>query len=153
MTTSPRKFLILFGAAAALLVCGGVVLGVAVQRAGMIEIDVRATSPEGCEIRGLRLPGCLVHGVLRCMPRSRIPAAYQEFASTALRRDALRGIRRALDRCPDGVLVEVESSDDKVRIEKRGRHLIVVADTPDEAVRVQVPMAAVGALLEHAAGT
>jgi hypothetical protein len=48
---------------------------------------------------------------------------------------------------PDFVLVEVQSADEHVRVEKSGSRLEISVDSPDGQVRVGVPLRTVGSLL------
>ena len=60
------------------------------------------------------------------------------------------GALSALSDCPDGVLVDINTSEDIVRIEKRSARVsrgLHRAETPDETVNAAIPLRAAGSVL------
>lgn len=49
--------------------------------------------------------------------------------------------------CPDGVLVDIRTSEEVVLIEKKSGRLVVQVDTPDESVSAMIPLGAARAAL------
>jgi hypothetical protein len=142
---SSRPFLIAFGLVLLLIACVGVALAISVHRAGMIEVDVRATGPGGCDVRGLKFPGALAPLALGFVPDcelEEVRAEIDEWGPLA------REICRSMGRAPDFVLAEVVSDREYVRVAKEGRRLLVFVESDDEEVRVVVPLGTVEALLK-----
>lgn len=69
-------------------------------------------------------------------------------------RPLLAALANELERCPDATLVEVESPRESVRIEKRGRNLVVDVDdrAGDTRVHVTLPMRTMKRALALVAG-
>ncbi|MFH1143231.1 MAG: hypothetical protein V1774_01645 [Candidatus Eisenbacteria bacterium] len=143
MGRSSKPFLILFGSLVLLLVCAGIALAISVQRAGMICVDVEATGPGGCDVRGLRLPGFLVNGAIRCLP---VDVLCEAKAEAAWVHPFLRQACRTLQRTPDFALVEVDGPNEQVRITKRGNDLLIHVESDQERVHLVIPIRTLDAL-------
>lgn len=90
------------------------------------------------------VPMLLVRGALRVLPvkskmHVHVPANVSEH------RDLILAASRALEDCPDGTFVEVESRRDNVSVRKEGRNLYVDVTSPREEVHLQIPISATGA--------
>ncbi|MEW5977789.1 MAG: hypothetical protein AB1898_18500 [Acidobacteriota bacterium] len=70
-----------------------------------------------------------------------------EFEQFLEYREAAVEILRQLKELPDSDLVEVEKSDEHIRIFKRGDYLYVSVDQPREQVRVRLPLRAAERML------
>ena len=137
MEPSTNPFLRLFGSLVLLLLCGGIALAVSVQRAGMISVDVEAAGPDGCTVKGLRVPGLLANTAIQALPAHIFDGMKDEaeWVPPLLSRacDALREV-------PDFNLVEVDGPDELVRIIKRGNDLVIDVVSDDEKVHVVLPI-------------
>ena len=120
-------------------------VAVVVLRAGMITVQVRDDSPCGENI-SLRLPGALVVAALHFVPDGALAGAADRAPQWA---PMVRALSRSLKRCPDCVLVSVDSPTDVVRIAKRGRHLMVDVRDADERVHLAIPFGVVGPILRR----
>lgn len=143
---SNRLLAILFGLPI-LLVLPIVLLGSSIHRAGTIEISVLERGHDGTSI-DMKIPGALVPVALHLLPEVTIDGVRREIGPEAqeaigIARVALRSIGRA----PDGVFVDIQSPDEIVRVEKRDGRIRVLVDTPDEAVRISVPLPVASSVL------
>ncbi len=120
-----------------LLLTLGAGLTWAVNRAGVIEIDIRSKGPGGTDITGLRIPGPLAEAALVCVPGHLFCDLDDEVSEWM---PMMRGVCEALERQDDFTLVEVYSDRENVRVRKEGNCLVVDVDTPDERVHVKVPI-------------
>jgi hypothetical protein len=59
-----------------------------------------------------------------------------------------RTVAQNLEQAPDTVLVEVMSPRERVSVVKRGSALVIDVDSPEESVRVSVPLPLVVAVAE-----
>lgn len=147
MRTKGRTlFLILFGVP--ILVAAPLVfLGAWIVRDGMMEVHVLERDG-GCSV-DLSLPAAVIPaaaGVVRVCG-----AGETELHLDAESREALRmaaDVLAAMRHGPDGVLVDIRTRDEVVLVEKRGGSLEVRVDTPDELVRLKVPLGAARAALD-----
>jgi len=108
-------------------------------------IDVNVVDKSGCGSNvGIHVPALLVPAAAHLMPQVTVddlrmemgPEAEQALASAT-------AVMGELERMPDGVLVDVMDSTDIVTIEKRAGKLHVYVDTPDETVKLEIPVRAV----------
>jgi hypothetical protein len=120
-----------------LLLTMGAGLSWAVNRAGVIEIDLRSKGSGGTDIHGLRIPGPLVEAALVCVPHSVFAEAREEMGDWGA---FLRKTCQVLAKQDDFTLVEVRSNDEAVTIRKEGNQLVIDVDTADERVHVKVPI-------------
>lgn len=61
----------------------------------------------------------------------------------------LAALGKQLEKCPDARLVEVESEDEHIVIEKRGGSLRIAVDDRGDQVRITIPMRLASDLLDH----
>lgn len=133
---------ILFGLPA-LIVLPLALVGSKVLTAGSIDIDVVEKHGGGSTV-GIHMPAAIVPVAVHLMPSFKVDDIRTEMGPEA--RDALRiaaAVIGELERVPDAVLVEVMDDTDIVTVEKRDGGLHIYVDSPDETVRVQVPLRAV----------
>ena len=134
-------FAILFGAPILLLV--PVWIFVPRLPFGSIEFDVREKGPHGCQVSG-SVPAILVPAAMHLAPRCAMDDIRRE-----IRAELGDGVEifevaiRELAKCPDGVLVDVRTATEVVKVEKQDGRLRVHVDTPCETVRAVVPLEAV----------
>lgn len=140
-----------FGTKLFLAVAGGVILltaatvGVAagaVYRAGTIEIDVHDTG--GTQL-SMNLPAGLANLAIALAPSDLVDDVVAEIEPWL---PAARAGWNELEGASDFVLVEIEGPGEHVRLEKRGRTLLIAVDSPDARVHVVVPLNTVGSLLD-----
>ena len=121
----------------AMLLTMGAGLTYAVNRAGVIEVDIHAKGPGGTDLRGLKIPGSLAEAALVCIPSSAFREAHEEIGEFG---PLMRKACQALARQDDFTLVEVRSDSETVLIRKEGNHLVIEVDTFDERIHVKVPI-------------
>jgi hypothetical protein len=106
---------------------------------GAITLRVEEHKADGTNLR-LVVPASAVSLGVWLAPEEKLREA------AAKSRDVLPALKvaaRELERCPDFVLVEVQNPREHVRIEKRGGRLLIDVESPDETVRVGVPLGTV----------
>jgi hypothetical protein len=115
-----------------------------VARHGAAMVSVHEKRPDGVQIR-LPVPVGLVHLALRFVPRDEMAACDPE-----LRRwlPAARSVVAEIDRAPDGVLVEVQTPNERVVIAKRDGKITVDVDTRDENVHISMAPGGLGEILD-----
>jgi hypothetical protein len=120
------------------ILCAGVVTGLAlsIHSLGSIEVSMKGHGCGGDDIE-LRIPGALAQAALMLTPDDLICDGRKAMFDKTPFASALC---RALRDTPDFVLVEVETPDERVRVEKRGRELFIDINCPDETMRVRVPV-------------
>jgi hypothetical protein len=143
---SNRLLAILFGLPI-LLVLPIVLLGSSIHRSGVIELSILEKSHDGTSIE-VRIPGAIVPVAMHLIPDVTIDGVRREMGPEAreaigIARTALRSIGQA----PDGVFVDVQTPDEIIRVEKRDGKIRVIVDTPDEAVRISVPLPVASSVL------
>jgi hypothetical protein len=145
MRSRPRTlFLILFGLPL-LLVAPVAILGASVFRAGTIDFEVHERN--GCSVEGT-VPAAVVPIALRFLPAEVLDDVRGEVRCEApYALDVARAVVREISRCPDGVFVDVQGRDEIVSIEKREGKIRILVDTPDEVVRISVPLHTVSSLV------
>ncbi len=141
-----RLFAILFGLPI-LLAAPIVLVGNSIYRAGTIELAVQEKSECGTSVE-VKVPGALIPVAMHCLPEVTIDGVREEMGPEAreaigMAREALRSIGRS----PDGVYVDVRTRDEIVLIEKRDGKIRILVDTPDEAVKVSVPLGVASSVL------
>ncbi len=147
MRTKGRSlFVILFGAPL-LLAAPVFLLGSWIVRDGMMEIHI--LQRDGGSSVDVSLPAAVVPaaaGMIRVCG-----AGEAECRIDAETREALRiaaDVLSAMRHGPDGVLVDIRTRDEVVHVEKLGGSLQLHVDTPEELVRVKVPLGAARAALD-----
>jgi len=145
-TGSKKLFAILFGIPI-LLVAPMALLGASVVRNGVVNVEVLEKGEHGTSVE-VKIPGAVVPVAMHFLPEcvvNDVRCEMDEEARAALA--VARGALRALGRSPDGVYVDVRSRDEIVRVEKSGNDLRVYVDTPDEVIRVSIPIRVAGSVL------
>ncbi|MGH2569810.1 MAG: hypothetical protein ACRDGR_01205 [bacterium] len=134
-------FAILFGAPIVLLV--PVWIFAPRLPLGSIEFDVQEKGPYGCRVSG-SVPAMLIPAAVRLAPRCAMDDIRREIrGELGDGVEIVEAALRELARCPDGVLVDVRTATEVVKVEKRDGRLRVHVDTPCETVRAVVPLDAV----------
>jgi len=118
-----------------------------VYHAGIIEVEVREKGENGSSL-SVSIPGAIVPVAMHFIPECTIDDVRCEIGGEArvaidIAREALRSISHA----PDGVYVDIRTVDEIVRIEKEGAVFRVFVDTPDELVRLSVPIGVASSVL------
>lgn len=149
MTSSTRRALGTIVIVVALLLTLGAGLTWAVNRAGVIEIDIRSKGAGGTDITGLRIPGPLAEAALVCVPGHLFCELDDEMGEWI---PMMRKVCQALADQDDFTLVEVISGREMVRVRKEGNRLVVDVDTPDEQVHVKVPLSLADAVVRKLDG-
>ncbi len=115
------------------------VFGTTVAATGTIMVSVDEHHPDGAHLF-LPVPAILVDlAVLAApaiIPEDALAEARQEVGPQL---PALKAFAAALADCPDGVLVEVQSPEEQVRIAKEGRSFAIDVKSSDADVSVRVP--------------
>src|SRR5713226_2232340 len=134
----------------ALATAGTMVLGTAVLYSeGAITICVKERAPKEHHIH-LPFPALALHLGLKFADHRdwRRPSAdVQQWLPVA------KIAAKELDRCPDGVLVEVEKPGEKVTIAKSGNYLLIDVESSREEVHISFPLKTVAAFLEEIEST
>lgn len=121
------------------LLIGTAVLGGAVlMQDGLVTVNVREKNPGGHHILFVA-PGTLMPWGIKLAAARHVapPDGTREWMPLA------RTAIEALERSPDCVFVQVDSTDEHVRIEKSGQHLRIDVDDRSEEVHLAVPLGAV----------
>ena len=137
MQASNRRFLMVFGAALLLMLIAAGGVAWSIHRAGMLEVDVRATGPGGCDVTGIRIPAALGHLALAFAPDEAFCCCDAEVGRWC---PLIKTACKELSACPDFTLVEVISRHECVKIRKEGGSLLILVEDHNERVRVRVPM-------------
>jgi hypothetical protein len=120
------------------ILCAAAVTGLAlgVYSLGSIEVSMKGHGCGGDDIE-LRIPAALAQAALMLTPNDLICGGRQAMFD---KMPLASAVCRALQDTPDFVLVEVETADEHVRVEKRGHALFIDVNCPEETVRVRVPV-------------
>jgi hypothetical protein len=132
-------------------VMGGTVLlcGTLAYSGGVVEVCVREKTKDGHHIH-LPLPALAGPTALQF-----IPARHMHFGHDA--KDMAQWMpvvklaAEELARCPDGLLVDVQSARETVHIAKDGAYLTIDVDDPRETVHVSFPIRIVGTMASQLA--
>jgi hypothetical protein len=131
-------FAILFGIPILLLVPAWIL--VSRIPLGSIEFEVREKGLHGCRVSG-SVPAMLVPAAVHLAPGCAMDDIRREIrCELGDGVEIVEAALRELARCPDGVLVDVRTATEVVKVEKRDGHLRVDVDTPSETVRAVVPL-------------
>lgn len=145
--SSRKLFGILFGLPL-LLVTSVALFGASIYRSGVVAVEVLEKGDNGSSVE-VKIPGALIPVAMHFIPECTIDDVRCEIgpeARAAL--DIARAALRSIGRAPDGVYVQVLSRDEIVRVEKKGGELRVFVDSPDEVVRVSIPIRVAGSVLD-----
>jgi len=124
----------ILGGALGILVVGGVL----VYNQGAVRVDVREKSRDREHIH-LVVPAVVLPVAVRMIPRDKLDEARRKIRPWL---PTIKAASEELARCPDGPLVEVDSSREHVRIHKLGGSLYIAVDSDEETVRVSFPLEA-----------
>ncbi len=111
----------------------------AVAATGTVTVSVHEQGPDGVSLY-IPVPALLIDLAVFAAPRLMPEEALAEMrAEIAPFRDGLEALAQELENCPEGVLVEVQTPTEHVRIAKTWRSFEVEVDSDDADVRVSVP--------------
>jgi hypothetical protein len=122
------------GGALGLVVVGGAF----VYNEGAVRVDVREKTRNGQHIY-LVVPAAILPVAARLIPKDKLKDAPREIGPWL---PTIKAASKELARCPDGPLVEVDSSSEHVKIHKRGRSIFIDVDSEEETVHVSFPLEA-----------
>lgn len=112
--------------------------GAAISSEGFIHVKVHEKQQDGTHI-SLIVPAAAVPMALKFIPDQNLAQASRQLKPYLPIIDAAIP---ALERCPDGVLVEVEDPGEHVLITKNGGSLVVDVNDQEDIVHVSVPLRA-----------
>lgn len=118
---------------------------IAISRHGTVSVDLEE---EDGGRRSLALPGTLVETGVHLLPDEVIRDVLADAPELSRVLPAVRVACRELDDATDGVLVDIEAPDERVRIRKEDGHLVVEVDGAADDLEVRVPLATVQAVLD-----
>jgi hypothetical protein len=130
------KVLAVVAGSLAVLVLG---CGLLLAATGVASVKVQEKKADGAHFF-VPVPALALYAGAALLPRM-MPAAERARMREDLgdRRQAIVAILEELERCPDGVLVDVEDHGETVRIVKEGRSLTVRVRSADTDVDVSLP--------------
>jgi hypothetical protein len=117
------------------------VAGIVVFHAGMLTVQVHEAGGDNVSIR---LPAALAIAALELVPDEVLGRKMERSCQWA---PVLRSLTRDLAKCPDCVLVAVDSPHEFVRIAKKGRHLLVDVRDAGDRVHIAVPFAMISSVM------
>jgi hypothetical protein len=109
--------------------------GAFVYDMGAVSVSVKSKKPGGDNVR-LILPGAVVPVGVWLAPKDELRKAMKD-AGPYL--PAISAAAAELSECPDATFIDVVSLREKVQIAKRGSHIVIDVDDPNETVHVSVP--------------
>ena len=119
------------------VVLGSFLLGaVVIYDAGAVRIRVHDKKPGGENIR-LIVPAAVVPLALRLAPEKDLRRGSKDIQPYL---PAIRIAAEELAKCPDGPLVQVINSKERVSIAKRGDSLAIDVDSDKETVHISFPL-------------
>lgn len=125
-----------------------VALATAVAATGVVTVKVHEPGPDGTRL-WIPVPALLLDLALfaapMVIPDEALADARREIAPY---REGLRELADELESCPSGVLVDVRTRDERVRITKTFRSFRVEVESDDADVRVAVPARLAGRALD-----
>lgn len=134
-----RVFVALTVAVAVLFVGTGMALAATVVSSGVVTVRVNEGGPEGAHVF-VPVPAALIDVGLAiaaiAMPPEERARMREEVAPY---QPTIAALARELERCPDAVLVEVDTDGQHVRVTKRGGTFLIDVETDEESVAVAVP--------------
>ena len=120
----------------------------AVAATGTVTVRVHERGPDGVNLY-IPVPALLVDLIVfaapRLMPEDALAEARQEIAPF---REGLAILAEEIESCPSGVLVDVRTPDEHIRVTKSWRSFEVSVDSADADVRVSVPARLAGRVLD-----
>jgi len=148
--TEPRRrpFMRYVAIALILLMTPIFALATAVAVTGTVTVSVQEKGPDGTRIY-VPVPALLIDAAIalapRVIPEDELADVRREIAPY---RDSLEALVAEIEKIPAGVLVEVESRDEHVRITKTWRSFEISVESEDADVRVSVPARLLGRVLD-----
>ena len=124
-----------------------VVAGAAISSEGFIHVRVHEKHPGGTNF-ALIVPAAVVPVALHFVPKEHFDQAPQDLQQVLPIVDAAIP---ELEKCPDGVLVEVVDPGEHVLIAKSGGSVVIDVNDHDDTVHVSVPLRAVRSALHQIA--
>ena len=118
-------------------------------RAGLVRIHVTEKKPGGENVH-LIVPGILLTNALRLVPDEQLQHSLREARPWL---PVAAAAARELERYPDATFIEVSSPREHVRIATRAGVLTINVDSPDETVRLAIPLATLADLTAELAAT
>lgn len=132
-----------------LFVSSGVLLAASVVRSGMVTVHVKEKQDGQNTNVYVPVPAGLIYGGLalaEVFAPEELAKARTEIGEAG---PALAEVLRALEDCPDAVLVDVQDDDEHVQIAKRGRSFEIHVKDGESDVHVSLP----AGLMSRIAGT
>ena len=115
------------------------VLGATIAATGTVTVKVRENTPDGVDLF-IPVPALLFDVVVFLAPLMMPDEALAEIREEIEPwQPALEAVAEELENCPSGVLVEVETGDEHVRVYKEWRSFHVDVESPEADVQVAVP--------------
>ena len=121
--------------------------GAAAFSEGAVNVRVLEKKPDGTHVR-LIVPAALVPLGLEFVPAGNLREASAELKPW---RPKIQAAVDGLEKCPDGLLVEVIDPDEHVRVAKEGSSLVVDVDDRENVVHLSVPLGTVRRVLRRLA--
>lgn len=122
--------------------------GAAVAATGTVTVSVHESGPDGVRLY-IPVPALLldlaIFAAPRLMPEEALAEAREELAPF---REGLATLADEIERCPSGVLVDVKTPDEHIRVTKGWRSFEIAVDSDDTDVRVSVPARLASRLLD-----
>ena len=126
------------------ILLGATLATAVVMKDGVIEVNVQEKRPEGSHVH-LYLPATVATWGMHLAPKEKLTGHLRgQQENLALAHVAVR----ELEKLPDAVLVQVDSTREHVRIATRSGSLVVDVDDPGETVHVHVPIRAARKVIE-----
>jgi hypothetical protein len=111
-----------------------------------VVVDVHTTGHDEVNLT-VPVPLALARIALAFVPTKE--AIHDLPAEVAQHKEQVLAALRAIESCPDAMLVEVQAPDAKVKVAKRGDRLVVDVDAPDAVVHGALPVKAALRVLER----
>ncbi len=134
----------LLGKACAIMSGTVLLCGALAYSGGVVDVDVQEKTPGGHHIH-LPLPALAGPAALEF-----VPARHMHFGNDAHQiqqwMPVVKLAAEELARCPDGPLVDVQSTRETVHIAKEGSYLVIDVDDARETVHVSFPIRILGTI-------
>jgi len=122
--------------------------GAAVAATGTVTVRVHERGADGVRLY-LPVPALLVDLAVfaapRLLPDEALAEARREIDPF---RDGLEALAEEIEHCPQGVLVDVHTGDEHIRVVKGWRSFEVTVDSDDADVKISVPARLAGRVLD-----
>lgn len=126
----------------ALLVASSIWITYTVVSFGFLSVKVH---DEDIDL-SFHIPAAVVMVIMPFVPDEILREAVEEVNEAA---PVARAFIAEISRCPDFVIVSVDSDEERVRVHKKGRHLLVEVDDGESSVRVKMPLKAAGYVMSR----